>query len=124
MTDTKKLTASNLKYLLALLCLDTDGTGVRCVRVADSLGISKPSVHNMMNTFIEMELISKASYGRAVFTSEGRAVAERYSRYYDAVSALLGKAMPEITDVSAATYALLASLTEDELSRLVTEEHS
>lgn len=118
MTDLKKLTASNLKYLLTLLCLDDGGAGVRCVRLADRLGISKPSVHNMMNTFIEMNFISKESYGRVVFTREGREVAERYAEYYTAVSALLKKEIPCITDCSAATYALLASLSEDDLSSL------
>lgn len=118
MISSKKLSASNLKYLLALLSLDTDGSGVRCVRVADALGISKPSVHNMMNSFIEMDYISKVSYGRAVFTPEGRAAAERYARYYDALSALLEKALPLVGDISGATFALLATLSAEELEGL------
>ncbi len=118
MTDLKKLTASNLKYLLTLLCLDNGSAGVRCVRLADSLGISKPSVHNMMNTFIEMNFINKESYGRVVFTREGREVAERYAEYYESVETLLKKAIPCITDCSAATYALLSSLSEEELNGL------
>lgn len=123
MTESKKPTASNIKYLLTLLNLDTDGTGVRCVRLADALGISKPSVHNMMNTFIESGYISKASYGRAIFTAEGRKEAERYARYFDAVSALLSDMLPQMSDLPAATYALLATLTDEELNSLAKTAH-
>lgn len=51
MTNRRTLTASNIRYLLTMKELDRDGCGVRCVDLASALNLSKPSVHNMMDTF-------------------------------------------------------------------------
>ena len=71
MTNSNALTASNIRYLLTMKELDGDGRGVRCIALATALGLSKPSVHNMMGTFSQMGLISRDSYGAAFFTDEG-----------------------------------------------------
>lgn len=65
MTNSNALTASNIRYLLTMKELDGDGRGVRCIALATALGLSKPSVHNMMGTFSQMGLISRDSYGAA-----------------------------------------------------------
>lgn len=59
MTNRRTLTASNIRYLLTMKELDRDGCGVRCVDLASALNLSKPSVHNMMDTFSELGIISK-----------------------------------------------------------------
>ena len=51
------LSASNIKYLLALRSLCGPSNEIRCVSVADALGISKASVHAMMNALKEKNLI-------------------------------------------------------------------
>lgn len=118
MAQTKNLSASHIKYLLTIIDLDKNGAGVRSVRVAESLGISKPSVHNMMKTFVEMGLIQKNSYGKAVFTRDGQLAAARYERYYGSVSDVLKKAMPEVCDVSQLALAALSILSDRELKSI------
>ena len=54
MDNGKRLTATHIKYLFAVMELDSAGRGARCVDVAAALKISKPSVHNMMDAFSEM----------------------------------------------------------------------
>ena len=77
----KWLTAPQIRYLLAMKELDKDGAGVRSVQIASALGLSKPSIHTMLNTFREMGLIQKAEYGAACFTARGLDVVTRYSSY-------------------------------------------
>ena len=81
MTNRRTLTASNIRYLLTMKGLDRDGCGVRCVALASALNLSKPSVHNMMDTFSELGIISKTSYGVAHFTDSGNDTARRYGHY-------------------------------------------
>ena len=102
------LTAANIRYLLALKTLEKEGAGTRSVDIASSLGLSKPSVHNMMNTFTEMGLVSKNAYGAAFLTELGNETANRYVRYYDSVEGLLKGSFPGAGDVGSATCYLLA----------------
>lgn len=112
------LTAANIRYLLALKTLEKEGAGTRSVDIASSLGLSKPSVHNMMNTFTEMGLISKNAYGAAFLTELGNETANRYVRYYDSVEGLLKCSFPGAGDVGSATYYLLAEMPEASLEAL------
>ena len=104
MTNSNTLTASNIRYLLTMKELDGDGRGVRCIALATALGLSKPSVHNMMGTFSQMGLISRDSYGAAFFTDEGNELTRRYSRYYAGVARLLRRSFPGMADVREAAY--------------------
>ena len=72
------LTASNIRYLLAMKELDHDGSGVRCSAIANALRLSKPSVHNMMNTFRRLGLVQKDAYRACFFTDRGNEIAARY----------------------------------------------
>ena len=65
MANLKSLSPSHIRYLLAMQELDRQGKGVRSRDIAAVLGLSKPSVHNMMNTFIDFGLIRKDAYGAA-----------------------------------------------------------
>lgn len=112
------LTAPNIRYLITIQSLDKNGSGVRCVDVASALGLSKPSVHSMMATFIRMNLVSKDSYGAAFLTDKGRATAARYSRYYDAVTQLLQRNFPEAENIQTAACSLMSELPEECLSAL------
>ena len=118
MANQRALTASHIRYLLTMNALDPAGHGVRCVDVATAMNLSKPSVHNMMDTFSEMGLIRKASYGTAVFTEEGHRLAERYDRYYQSVSGLLRSGFPDIQNVQPAVCALLSEIPEENLEQL------
>ena len=65
MANRKALTASNIRYLLTMIKLDQAGKGVRCVDIATNLGLSKPSVHNMMDTLVQMGFVNRNTYGVA-----------------------------------------------------------
>ena len=80
------LSASNIKYLLALRSLCGPSNEIRCVSVADALGISKASVHAMMNALKEKNLIEKNHYGMVHFTPEGRSLADQYAACYDVLA--------------------------------------
>lgn len=83
------LSASNIKYLLALRSLCGPSNEIRCVSVADALGISKASVHAMMNALKEKNLIEKNHYGMVHFTPEGRSLADQYAACYDVLAGYL-----------------------------------
>lgn len=85
MEGQKLLTASQIRYLLTMKRLDGGGNGVRGAKVAAVLGFTNPSVHTMLNTFRDMNLIRKTAYGVAHFTDAGRKAVDRYSRYYEAL---------------------------------------
>ena len=97
------LSASNIKYLLALRSLCGPSNEIRCVSVADALGISKASVHAMMNALKEKNLIEKNHYGMVHFTPEGRS---------------LHRVSSEEAALRAALCAFLAELPPDHLGRL------
>ena len=104
------LSVANLKYLLVLRELDRDGKGVRCVDVAETLGITKPSVHSMMGTLQQMELVEKPRYGVVRFTPGGRELADRYAECLDITGRHLGGLLPQETDVRTVSCALAAQL--------------
>ncbi len=114
MANQNTLTASNIRYLLAIKELD-GANGVRCVDIAEALGVSKPSVHNMMDAFSKMGLVTRDAYSAVSLTEAGRETAERYSRCYRQVSRMLDDSFPGITDISQAVCALLTHIPEDSL---------
>ena len=115
MASRKNLTASNIRYLLTVKELDRDGRGARCTDVALALGLTRPSVHNMMKTLIELGLICKDAYGAARLTVAGEQTAARYGRYFRSVHALLTRGFPESDALTSAACALLSELPEAEL---------
>lgn len=86
MTKKKQtLTASQIKYLITIYHLDISNTGTRCVDIAKNLGISKPSVHTMLQTLCAMKLIKKTKVGSVFLMEEGKTTASQYSQYYQIV---------------------------------------
>ena len=77
MSSGPALTAANIRYLLAIEDLDRDGKGVRCVDVAQALGITKPSVHSMVDSMKDMGLLEKPHYGVIRLTDLGRRTGTR-----------------------------------------------
>lgn len=114
----KNLTATNIRYLVTMRELDQSGRGVRSVELASALGVSKPSIHNMMDTLIERGLIQKNAYGSAAFTDIGSETALRYSRYFASVAAMLCSSFPNMEDVRSAAFALLSEIPESCLAEL------
>ena len=66
-----KLTTTNIKYLITINQIYNTEKGVRCTDVANILGVSKPSVHRMVENMKNMGLIDKDRYGEIFFTDIG-----------------------------------------------------
>ena len=102
------LSASNIKYLLALRSLCGPSNEIRCVSVADALGISKASVHAMMNALKEKNLIEKNHYGMVHFTPEGRSLADQYAACYDVLAGYLHRVSSEEAALRSCRRTILA----------------
>lgn len=77
------LSASQLSYLLTILQLDKNGDGVRSVALSKELCRSKPSVHNMLLSLYEMELVEKENRGLVFLTEKGKKAAYFWQEKYD-----------------------------------------
>lgn len=118
MTESMRLSASGIRYLLAMHALEKAESGVRSAELAAALGVSRPSVHNMMNTLQGLGLIDKGSYSSARLTDAGRALAQRYGRCLGAAASLLGEDLPADAGMQSALCALLAEMPEANLDAL------
>lgn len=112
------LTASNIKYLLVLKELNQTDGGVRCASIAEALGVSRPSVHRMIDTLKELGLVQKSRYGMVFFTRQGQVLAEQYSIYYCIVCRYFAAVLLEETDKKAAAFALLAEIPLDSIAAM------
>ena len=114
-----KLTAAQIRCLLAVYALSGEKDGVASKRVADMLGVSGPSVHRVLGTLAEMKLLSKAHYGTASLTDTGLAIAQKLRARRDELSALFesrfGLAPGEALS---AALLLMGGLEEESLLRL------
>lgn len=120
MNAERPLTAAHLRYLLVMRRLAEgadEGAGVRSVRVARALGLQKSTVHAMLVSLQAMGLVRKSDYGSAFFTPRGRALADRYHRYFQAVRGMLESRFPRCPALDDAACALLAALPPESLER-------
>ena len=105
-----RFTKSNIKYLLALHKLNQKPGGIRCVDVADSLHITKPSVHTMINTLKNMQLVNKDKYGVVRFTPLGEKTAEQYNEYFQTICNYFTAILPDSANIQNAAYVLLSEI--------------
>lgn len=117
-TNANKLSASHIRYLLVLKKLAASDLGVRSVTLAEELGISKPSVCNMLCVLSEMKLVDKQPRSIVYLTQAGNQMAEKYSEYYDAVFTILTKYISPNCIAPEAVCSLIAGMTEDSLEEL------
>ena len=83
------LTASNIRYLLAVEKLSEEGR-VRCVDVARQLGVARPSALRALENLSAQGLFQKSPDGAWSLTGEGAALAARYREYYNTVALVIG----------------------------------
>lgn len=118
MNNTKKLTSSQIRYMIWLFRLSRNGAGVKNIELATVLELSKPSIHNMLKSLAEMGIVTKQTYGLAHFTDEGRMLAKKYETCFvlleDKLSELCGK--DEVTENS--ICGILADLPCEKIDRL------
>lgn len=117
MMDEITLTASQIRYLLVLKRLDK-GDGVKSVDIANELQLSKPSVHNMMDFFLEQDIIHKEPKRQVYLTERGLKMAKEYEAYHMVLKRKLfsGKAPDCTADI--AICAFLAELSKKNLKDL------
>ncbi len=113
-----KLTTTNIKYLITINQIYNTEKGVRCTDVANILGVSKPSVHRMVENMKNMGLIDKDRYGEIFFTEIGEELAAKYSRYYEAFSHQFGHFLTDEVDKISGICAFLAEFTTESIEKM------
>ena len=113
------LTVNQIRFLLAVLSLATMGEDVASKNIARILGVTRPSVHGMLEQMIERGLIEKAHYGKARLTDEGLAVAQALEARRDQLMLLFIRrdGFPMDEALIAAT-SLMGALKEESLQAL------
>ena len=69
------LTVNQIRFLLAVLSLSPLDEDIASKNIARILGVTRPSVHGMLEQMIERGFIEKARYGSARLTAEGLTLA-------------------------------------------------
>ena len=78
-----ELYAGQYRYLLCIYRMEREKKRLRCVDIANDLGVTRPSVSKMMKCMVRMELI-EPDYCEAVkLTPDGRKIAEHFNADYD-----------------------------------------
>ncbi len=67
-----KIQESGENYLETILILEDENRRVRSVDIANTLGVSKPSVTRAMSVLKQAGYIEQESYGEITLTAEGR----------------------------------------------------
>lgn len=122
--QTVSLTASNIRYLLAVEKLTGEGR-VRCVDVARQLGVARPSALRALETLAAMGLFQKSPEGTWSLTDAGAALAARYREYYNTVGGLLARLLPPETDQPTLILSVLSEVplqNMDEVCRRIRRE--
>lgn len=99
-----ELCTGQYRYLLSIYRLTREKQRIRCVDIANDLGVTRPSVSKMMKCMVRMELV-EPDYCEAVrLTPHGMELAERYHGDYDMVYAFFRR-MLRLTPTEAKDHA-------------------
>lgn len=86
-----ELCAGQYRYLLSIYRMESEKSRIRCVDIANDLGVTRPSVSKMMKCMVRMELI-EPDYCEAVrLTKLGKEIASRFNADYDVTFAFFRK---------------------------------
>lgn len=117
MIDSSHLSASHIRYLLAIKTLHSE-RGIASADIAKSLKLSRVSVHKMMETFLLLNYITKEPGGRVFMTEYGMKRATVFEHYYNVVHKALFSEDDADDTADMAIYAFLAELSEESLALL------
>ena len=120
MSNAPCLTAAHVRYLLAIKRLYTEN-GLYSSEIAKELGVTKPTVHNMMDVFLERNYIFKEPQGPVYLTKYGMRVASVYELYYYKIKDVLFSDRKIDQTAETAICALLGKLSEENLTILAQE---
>lgn len=114
-----KLTASQIRFLLAMLSLTRMGEEVASKNIAKLLGVTRPSVHGMIDQMIKRGLMEKPHYGAARLTQEGTRLAQALEEQQDRLTMLFARRLGlPVDEAGTAATALMSELREESLARL------
>lgn len=83
-----ELCAGQYRYLLSVYRMEQEkNSRIRCVDIANDLGVTRPSVSKMIKCMVRMELIEPDYCENVRLTSKGRKIAEHFNQDYDATYA-------------------------------------
>ena len=108
------MTCSQLSCLIELYRLSGTGADVASVKLTKNLGLSKPSVHRLLEGLRGMELIEKEYYGAARLTQKGAETAQKMLDRANELSKALEKGMVSKEKSFFAALTLLSSLDADD----------
>ena len=75
-----QLTDANLRYLLAVYEIAQTGCEVSSLQIAQSLGVTKPSVTHVLDALMRRGAVVKERYGKIYLTDRGILAARYYSK--------------------------------------------
>lgn len=120
MANSMRMSGTQIRYLLALKKLNS-GSGIRGTDIARAMERSKPSVHKMMNYFMQRGYIAKGLHQLVYLTETGYRQAVLCSKYYSAVVQKLSLKDRKEASIDCAICAFLAESSLDVLERMITE---
>lgn len=116
------MTCSQIRCLLAILALRRMREDVASKDIAKLLGVSKPSVHRLLDMLCRSGLVEKEPYGSAHLTEAGEAMAQRLEERRERLTIVLSQHFGLAPDEgSAAATLLISELKEESLQAM---EHS
>ncbi len=114
-----ELCTGQYRYLLSIYRLTAEKTRIRCVDIAADLGVSRPSVSNMMKCMVRMELVEPDYCECVRLTAKGRELAKKFNSNYDMVYAFFRR-MLRLTPPEAKEHAFrfMTDFPEDTVQKL------
>lgn len=113
--QTVSLTASNIRYLLAVQQLAEQSARVRCVDVAKQLNVARPSALRALEYLGTLGIFEKSPQGIWSLTQSGLELAQRYRGYYDTVERMLCQLLPPAADRPGLALNLLSEVPLSEM---------
>ena len=118
MANAIRLSASQIRYLLVMKKMSETDKEIKSQELAKKLGVTKPSVHSMINILSKMNLVRKDNRAPVFFTSEGLETAKRYSEYYQAISLIFTDYISKEDCPETVIYYILAELSDNSLEQI------
>ncbi len=115
MANHTAITAAHVRYLLAIKRIYRE-KGILSSEIARELKLSKPTVHNMMDVFLEKNYICKKPQGLVYLTDNGMRTASVYETYYYRLRELLFADSECDKTAETAICALIGELSEENLA--------
>ena len=79
-----QLTTAQIQYMICMRRMQLAGE-IRSSRLAEALGVTKSSVHNMVRQLTEMGLVTSRRYGAIDLTDDGVRMAHGYYEQFERI---------------------------------------